>query len=80
MGVEQVFTDYFQRAKEYDLLKKSGQPYRKDLEMETLAEILNKERYISCHSYVQSEINMLMKVAEKFNFNVNTFTDRKSVV
>jgi len=39
-----------------------------------LAEILNKERYISCHSYVQSEINMLMKVAEKFNFNVNTFT------
>ena len=74
MGVEQVFVDYFQRAKEYDLLKKSGQPYRKDLEMETLAEILNKERYISCHSYVQSEINMLMKVAEKFNFNVNTFT------
>ena len=74
MGVEQVFTDYFQRAKEYDLIKKSGQPYRKDLEMETLAEILNKERYISCHSYVQSEINMLMKVAEKFNFNVNTFT------
>ena len=74
MGVEQVFTDYFQRAKEYDLIKKSGQPYRKDLEMETIAEILNKERYISCHSYVQSEINMLMKVAEKFNFNVNTFT------
>ena len=74
MGVEQVFTDYFQRAKEYDLIKKSGQPYRKDLEMETLAEILNKERFISCHSYVQSEINMLMKVAEKFNFNVNTFT------
>jgi imidazolonepropionase-like amidohydrolase len=42
--------------------------------MEVLAEILNKERFISCHSYVQSEINMLMKVAEKFNFNINTFT------
>jgi imidazolonepropionase-like amidohydrolase len=42
--------------------------------METLAEILNKERFISCHSYVQSEINMLMKVAEKFGFNINTFT------
>ena len=42
--------------------------------METLAEILNKERFISCHSYVQSEINMLMKVAESFNFNINTFT------
>ena len=74
MGVEQVYIDYFQRAKEYDALKKSGKPYRKDIELETLAEIVNKERFISCHSYVQSEINMLMKVAEKFNFNVNTFT------
>lgn len=74
MGVEQVYVDYFQRAKEYDALKKSGNPYRKDLEMEVLAEILNKERFITCHSYVQSEINMLMKVAEKFNFNINTFT------
>ena len=74
MGVEQVFTDYFQRAKEYDALKKSGEPYRKDYEMETLAEILNNERFISCHSYVQSEINMLMKVAEKFDFRINTFT------
>lgn len=74
MGVEQVFVDYFQRAKEYDAKKKSGQPFRYDEEMETLAEILNGERFISCHSYVQSEINMLMKVAEKFNFRVNTFT------
>ncbi len=74
MGTEQVFVDYFQRAKEYDAIKKSGKPYRKDLELETLAEILNKERFISCHSYVQSEINMLMKVAESFNFNINTFT------
>lgn len=74
MGVEQVFTDYFQRAKEYDAAKKSGKPYRKDLEMEVLAEILNKERFVTSHSYVQSEINMLMKVADKFNFNINTFT------
>ncbi len=74
MGVEQVFTDYFQRAKEYDAKKKGGQPVRHDEEMEVLAEILNGERFISCHSYVQSEINMLMKVAEKFNFRVNTFT------
>ena len=74
MGVEQVYTDYFQRAKEYDTKKKSGKPYRKDVEMEVIAEILNKERFISCHSYIQSEINMLMKVAEKFDFNINTFT------
>ena len=74
MGVEQLFTDYFTRAQEYEALVKSGKPYRKDAEMETLIEILNGERFISCHSYVQSEINMLMKVADKFNFNINTFT------
>ncbi|MFS4415753.1 amidohydrolase family protein [Maribacter sp. 2307ULW6-5] len=74
MGVEQVFMDYFQRAKEYDTAKKNGTPQRYDEEMEVLAEILNGERYISCHSYVQSEINMMMKVAEKFGFTVNTFT------
>ena len=74
MGVEQVFMDYFSRAKAYDDAKKSGKPYRKDTEMEVIAEILNGERFISCHSYVQSEINMLMKVAEKFNFKINTFT------
>ena len=74
MGVEQLYLDYFQRAKEYDQIKKSGETYRKDIEMEVLAEILNEERFISCHSYVQSEINMLMKVAEQFEFNINTFT------
>lgn len=74
MGVEQVFMNYFQRAKEYDTKKKSGQPYRVDEELETLAEIINGERFISCHSYVQSEINMMMKVAEKFDFTLNTFT------
>ena len=74
MGVEQLYIDYFTRAKTYDRKKKSGNPYRKDTEMEVLSEILNKERFISCHSYIQSEINMLMKVAEKFEFRINTFT------
>ncbi|KAF2512671.1 amidohydrolase family protein [Flavobacterium zhairuonense] len=81
MGVEQVFTDYFQLAKEYDENwkkfnggNKKGKAPRVDLELQTLAEILNKERFITCHSYVESEILMLMNVAEKFNFRVNTFT------
>ncbi len=74
MGVEQLYVNYFNRAKEYEAKKKSGQPYRYDEEMEVLVEILNGERFISCHSYVQSEINMLMKVAERFGFRVNTFT------
>lgn len=74
MGVEQVYQDLFTRAKEYEILKKSGKPYRVDLETETILEILNSKRFISCHSYVQSEINMLMKVANTFGFKVNTFT------
>ena len=74
MGVEQVFYDYFTRARAYEAEKNSGENFRKDLEMETLVEILNMDRYVSCHSYVQSEINMLMKVAEDFDFNINTFT------
>ena len=74
MGVEQLYVNYFTRAQEYEVKKKSGNAYRYDEEMEVLVEILNRERFISCHSYVQSEINMLMKVAERFNFRVNTFT------
>ncbi len=73
MGVEQIITNYFDRAKAYEKNKKTGD-FRFDIEMETLVEIMNKERFITCHSYVQSEILMLMQVAEKFAFNVNTFT------
>ncbi|MBL7831629.1 MAG: amidohydrolase family protein, partial [Saprospiraceae bacterium] len=77
MGVEQVYQDAFTRAKEYLALKKNptlSPNIRKDLELETLVEILTSKRFITCHSYVQSEINMLMHVATDFGFKVNTFT------
>ncbi|MFY8189716.1 MAG: amidohydrolase, partial [Bacteroidia bacterium] len=75
MGVEQVYYDAFIRAREYEAAKKMNPALtRKDLEMETMLEILNKKRFISCHSYVQSEINMLMHVADSMGFIVNTFT------
>lgn len=78
MGVEQTFYDYFWRAKDYEKAKasaaKSKTPFRRDLEMECLVEILNSERFISCHSYIQSEINMLMHVADSMGFTLNTFT------
>jgi hypothetical protein len=35
---------------------------------------MNKKRFITCHSYVQSEINAAMKVGDKFGFTFNTFT------
>lgn len=74
MGVEQVYMNYFQRAKEYQALKDSGKPYRHDEELEILAEILRGERFITCHSYVETEILMMMRVAEHFGFRINTFT------
>jgi imidazolonepropionase-like amidohydrolase len=77
MGVEQVLTDAFQRATAYkNNQKQSAGKYRvrKDLELEALVEILDKKRFITCHSYVQSEIVSAMKVAEKFGFTFNTFT------
>ncbi|MCB0635819.1 MAG: amidohydrolase family protein, partial [Lewinella sp.] len=74
MGVEQVYENYFTRAREYGEALAAGENVRRDLELDALLEILNSERFITCHSYQQGEINMLMHVAERFGFRVNTFT------
>ena len=47
---------------------------RRDLELDALVEILNNKRYITCHSYVQSEINMALHMADKMGYKYNTFT------
>jgi imidazolonepropionase-like amidohydrolase len=74
MGVEQIMYDAFIHAKEYEQVMKKAPDTRRDLELEAMVEILNKRRYITCHSYVQSEINMLMHVVDSMGFKVNTFT------
>lgn len=85
MGVEQVYVDYFTRSKEYreqqkkfnamsSAMKLAGIPVRRDLELDALVEILEARRFITCHSYEQSEINMLMHVGDSLGFKVNTFT------
>ncbi len=83
MGVEQVLVDAFTRARDY---QREWQAYnnakdkkgltmpRRDLELDALVEILDKKRFITCHSYVQSEINMAMEVANKLGYQYNTFT------
>lgn len=85
MGVEQVLVDAFTRAKDYE---KGWKDYdankgkkgvvavapRRDLELDALVEILNKRRFITCHSYIQSEINSAMEVANRMGYKVNTFT------
>ena len=47
---------------------------RRDLELDALVEILDKKRFITCHSYVQSEITAAMRVGDKYGFKFNTFT------
>jgi imidazolonepropionase-like amidohydrolase len=75
MGVEQTFVDEFTRAKEYaKALSTKGNNVRRDLELDAIVEILNNKRFITCHSYVQSEINMLIHVADSLGFKINTFT------
>ena len=75
MGVEEVLTDAFTRARDYERQRKAApNATRRDLELDALVEIMEHKRFITCHSYVQSEITALMRVAEKFGFRVNTFT------
>jgi imidazolonepropionase-like amidohydrolase len=81
MGVEQVYIDAFTRARRYmdswEAYKKDTvrtEKPAKDIELEVLAEILRSERFITCHSYVQSEVNMFMHVADSMGFKINTFT------
>jgi imidazolonepropionase-like amidohydrolase len=85
MGVEQVMADAFNRAKIYDAEIKAAEDnnkkkgatqvvVRRDLELDALSEIIHSKRFITMHSYVQSEITSALRVAEKYGFVINTFT------
>jgi imidazolonepropionase-like amidohydrolase len=75
MGVEEVYIDEFTRAKEYKAARAvKGNNVRRDIELDAIVEILDGKRFITCHSYVQSEVAMLMHVADSMGFKINTFT------
>ena len=84
MGVETFDRDSFLAAVDYKAEweawnslpnhKKSQRNMpRKDLELDTLVEIMNGERKIHCHSYRQDEILMLVRLAEDLGFTIGTF-------
>jgi imidazolonepropionase-like amidohydrolase len=79
MGVEQIIRDGFQAAREYQRrwavwrANKAGPEPRRDLQLDTLAEILDKKRVIHIHSYRADEILMFTKLAKEFGFTVATF-------
>ncbi len=85
MGVETVMRDGFTAAREYrqrfeayNKLSRSEKskiaPPRPDYRLNTLLEILDSKRFVHAHSYVQSEILMLLRLAEEFDFTITTFT------
>ena len=85
IGVETTIRDAFQAAKEYKaklaayskLSKRQREqiaPPRIDYRLDALVEILDKQRFIHTHSYVASEILMLIELADEMGFNITTFT------
>ena len=75
MGVEQLLNDAFVQARAYDIARKrkGGAPQRRDLRLETLAEILNGERLVHIHSYRQDEILMFARLSAQLGFKVAAF-------
>ncbi|MFN3244293.1 MAG: amidohydrolase family protein [Planctomycetota bacterium] len=84
MGVEGVLRDRFAAAEAYarehaaytalaprDRAKVL--PPRVDLELQALAEVLQKRRWIHCHSYRQDEIFMLCGLADEYAIKIGTF-------
>jgi imidazolonepropionase-like amidohydrolase len=76
--------DYRKEWNEYnsavEKLKKEKKPAtglaapRKDLELDALVEILEEKRFITCHSYVQSEITSSIEIGNRLGYKYNTFT------
>lgn len=74
MGVPTFMRNRFTAAQQYrDALKNpSTEPVRRDLELEALAEILDGQRLIHCHSYRQDEILAFLRTMESFGVRVGT--------
>ncbi len=77
MGVPAFHTNRFTAARQYaEALAKQqrdgGPPVRRDLELETIAEIIRGERLIHCHSYRQDEVIAFLRVMESFGVRVGT--------
>ncbi|WP_395139244.1 amidohydrolase family protein [Armatimonas sp.] len=74
MGVERVIRARFTEARDYAAKRKADpNGTRRDLQLDALVEILEGKRLVHCHSYVASEILMLIRLADEFGFKIATF-------
>ncbi len=74
MGVEEIIRDRFRAAQEYEAAskRKGPLPFRRDLQLEALAEIVNNKRLIHCHSYRQDEVLAILRVTSEFKIQLGT--------
>ncbi len=83
MGVEQSIRDAYVRAKEYQQkwdtynalsasVKASTPAPRCDLQLEAIVDEFTGKSFMVCHSYVQSETNMIMQLAKEFGITPHT--------
>ncbi|MCH7814299.1 MAG: amidohydrolase family protein, partial [Planctomycetes bacterium] len=80
MGVEATLrraltaaADYAVRQADFRARVAAGEdqaPLRRDLRLESLAEVLAGERYVHCHCYRADEILRLLDVAEDYGFRI----------
>ena len=78
MGVQEIIRDHFLAARDFEKEWKSwektktGIPPRKDLRMEAVLDILNQKLLVSSHGYRADEFLALVRLAEEFNFRIQT--------
>ena len=77
MGVPAFHENRFTAAWQYNrewrrFREKGGPPPRRDLELETLGQIITADRWIHCHSYRQDEILAFLRTMEQFGVRVGT--------
>ncbi len=82
LGVDAVLVRAFTEAQayrrtwdDYQKAKAAGQPMaepRRDLRLEALADVLKGELKVHCHCYRADEILMLLRVADRFGFKVQS--------
>ncbi|RTL34355.1 MAG: amidohydrolase [Burkholderiales bacterium] len=73
MGVEQVMRDAFLAAQRYREQRRADPTTRRDLQLDTLVELLERKRVIHIHSYRADEILMFVALAKEFGLEVATF-------
>jgi len=77
MGVDEIIRDTFNTAARYGQERASrtrrDPPVRRNLRLDAVLEILNRERQVHVHSYRQDEILAFVRLAQEYDIDVAAF-------